>query len=188
MLVVAGAMLAPSGAVLAADSAAEGAVRSAGDCTQIDLRFQTLDAPLTDAEIAELRARRHAESLNAFERCITQASRAAGNGSGTGSGGGNSTAGVAASGISGTNPTASATNTPPTEAPPEIEVASETTESQQPPQQANGRAPEDIPPADNDSILAAQIRQAAETETDPERQRRLWNEYRKIKGLPTKGS
>lgn len=49
----------------------------------------------------------------------------------------------------------------------------------------NGKLPEDIPPADNDSVLEAQIRQAAINEKDPVIQKRLWNEYRKYKGLPT---
>ncbi len=38
----------------------------------------------------------------------------------------------------------------------------------------------------NDSRLEAQIRLAAMTETDPEKQARLWNEYRRYKGLPLK--
>ena len=48
----------------------------------------------------------------------------------------------------------------------------------------NGKLPEDIPSADNDSVLEAQIRKAAINEKDPEVQKRLWNEYRKYKGLP----
>ena len=51
-----------------------------------------------------------------------------------------------------------------------------------------GKAPEDIPPADNDSVLEAQIRQAAENETDPEIKKKLWDEYRKYKGLPRAGN
>lgn len=51
---------------------------------------------------------------------------------------------------------------------------------------ANGKLPEDIPSADNDSALAAQIRHAAENETDPVKKAQLWNEYRKYKGLPQK--
>ncbi len=47
-----------------------------------------------------------------------------------------------------------------------------------------GRTPEDIPPADNDSVLEAMIRKAATEETDPEVRKRLWNEYRRYKGLP----
>ncbi|MGO1119203.1 hypothetical protein ACTL6U_10875 [Rhodovibrionaceae bacterium A322] len=48
----------------------------------------------------------------------------------------------------------------------------------------NGKIPDDIPPADNDSLLAAQIRKAAENEPDPEKRERLWAEYRKYRGLP----
>jgi len=178
-VLVAGTLLTTSAHLAAADSA--------GDCTEIDLRYETLDAPLTDAEIAELRARRHAESLNAFERCITEASRGAGDGNGSGSGNGTGAgqgSGVAASGISGTTPLPPVAEPPPPSEQQPTEVANETTSSQE----SNGRAPIDIPPADNDSVLAAQIRQAAETETDPERRAKLWNEYRKIKGLPTKDS
>ena len=51
---------------------------------------------------------------------------------------------------------------------------------------ANGKLPEDILSADNDSALAAQIRHAAENETDPVKKAQLWNEYRKYKGLPQK--
>ena len=49
---------------------------------------------------------------------------------------------------------------------------------------SNGKLPDDIPSADNDSVLEAQIRQAAIEETDPELKKKLWNEYRRYKGLP----
>jgi len=52
-------------------------------------------------------------------------------------------------------------------------------------EKSNGKLPEDIPPAQNDDTLAAQIRYAAENETDPVKRKQLWNEYRKYKGLPT---
>ena len=48
----------------------------------------------------------------------------------------------------------------------------------------NGNVPDDIPAADNDSVLEAQIRRAATAETDPEIRAKLWNEYRAYKGLP----
>jgi hypothetical protein len=51
---------------------------------------------------------------------------------------------------------------------------------------ANGALPEDIPDANNDDVIAAQIRLAAEIEKDPVKKDRLWNEYRKYKGLPIK--
>jgi len=48
----------------------------------------------------------------------------------------------------------------------------------------NGKIPDGIPPADNDSVLEAQIRQAAISEKDPKTRNKLWKEYRKYKGLP----
>lgn len=48
----------------------------------------------------------------------------------------------------------------------------------------NGKIPDDIPAADNDSVFEAQIRAAAIAETDPDTQKNLWNEYRRYKGLP----
>ena len=51
----------------------------------------------------------------------------------------------------------------------------------------NGKVPEDIPPADNDSVLEAQIRKAAMNEKDPEVRARLWDEYRKYKGIEKDG-
>ena len=48
---------------------------------------------------------------------------------------------------------------------------------------ANGKQPDDIPSANNDSALAAQIRRAAVNETDPIKKKLLWDEYRKYKGL-----
>ena len=52
------------------------------------------------------------------------------------------------------------------------------------PSLSNGKIPEDIPPSDNDSVLQAQMRAAAMAEQDPKRRAKLWNEYRKYKGLP----
>ncbi|MDQ6997498.1 MAG: hypothetical protein Q9M17_02165 [Mariprofundus sp.] len=52
----------------------------------------------------------------------------------------------------------------------------------------SGKVPDDIPPADNDSVLEEQIRQAAINESDPVIKEKLWNEYRKYKGLPVTGS
>ncbi len=50
----------------------------------------------------------------------------------------------------------------------------------------SGRLPEDIPAADNDDVLEAQLRAAAMQEQDPQMRERLWNEYRRYKGLPLK--
>lgn len=156
------------------------AADSAADCTEIDLRYEKFDAPLTDAEIAELRARRHNASLNAFERCVNAAVGGGGGGGGAGGGGAGQGVGVAAQGIQGSD--ASVVQPPPADRTEPIETSE--SDQDQPTTLANGRAPQDIPSADNDSVLAAQIRRAAETETNPERQAKLWNEYRKIRGLP----
>ena len=48
----------------------------------------------------------------------------------------------------------------------------------------NGKIPDDIPKADNDSAFEVQIRAAAMAETYPDTQKNLWNEYRRYKGLP----
>tara|TARA_B100000686_G_scaffold353967_1_gene461896 strand:+ start:937 stop:1494 length:558 start_codon:yes stop_codon:yes gene_type:complete len=45
----------------------------------------------------------------------------------------------------------------------------------------NGKIPDHIQSVDNDSMLAAQIRRAAENETDPTKKELLWEEYRKYK-------
>lgn len=42
-------------------------------------------------------------------------------------------------------------------------------------------APEGTPDGHDDDVVARQLREAAETETDPELRRRLWEEYRKYK-------
>ena len=49
---------------------------------------------------------------------------------------------------------------------------------------SNGKLPEDIPQDDNDDVLAKQIKNAALKEKDPEKERKIWNEYRKYKNLP----
>jgi len=48
----------------------------------------------------------------------------------------------------------------------------------------NGKTPDDIPDAENESVFEAQIRAAAMAETDPDTKKNLWNEYRRYKGLP----
>ena len=45
------------------------------------------------------------------------------------------------------------------------------------------RTPEDIAVLVDDDIIARQLREAALTEEDPALRERLWEEYRKYKGL-----
>jgi hypothetical protein len=49
---------------------------------------------------------------------------------------------------------------------------------------AAGPVPEDIPVgAQDDDIIARQLREAAMQETDPELREKLWDEYRRYKGI-----
>ena len=50
----------------------------------------------------------------------------------------------------------------------------------------SSKTPEDIPPADNDSVIERQLREAAMAESDPVKQAKLWNKYREYKNLPEK--
>ena len=81
-----------------------------------------------------------------------------------------------ASNIAGTTPQpiAAETNT----------TAAQTNATEQDLRLTNGKTPDDIPDADNDSVFEAQIRAAAMAETDPDTKKNLWNEYRRYKGLP----
>ena len=65
-------------------------------------------------------------------------------------------------------------------------VADESIKQIEPDLGSNSKIPEDIPQDDNDSVLEEQIKIAAMNEKDPEKKKRLWNEYRKYKGLPQK--
>jgi DNA-directed RNA polymerase subunit K/omega len=44
-----------------------------------------------------------------------------------------------------------------------------------------GGPPADIPDGSDDDLVARQMREAAEKETDPELKKKLWEEYRKYK-------
>jgi hypothetical protein len=50
-------------------------------------------------------------------------------------------------------------------------------------EEISARTPEDIPNAADDDIIARQLREAALAEEDPELRERLWEEYRKYRGL-----
>jgi hypothetical protein len=43
--------------------------------------------------------------------------------------------------------------------------------------------PADIPSGEDDDVIARQLREAAMREADPEVRERLWEEYRKYKGI-----
>ena len=48
---------------------------------------------------------------------------------------------------------------------------------------ASGAVPPDIPRGDDDDIVAQQLRQAALEAKDPQEREKLWDEYRKYKGI-----
>jgi hypothetical protein len=45
-----------------------------------------------------------------------------------------------------------------------------------------GSNPGNLPPPEDDDIVARQLREAAQKETDPELKKKLWEEYWKYKG------
>lgn len=50
-----------------------------------------------------------------------------------------------------------------------------------PDQTTSGGVPEDIPDGSDDDVVARQLREAAEKETDPELKKKLWEEYKRYK-------
>lgn len=177
------------------------------DCTEIDLQFE-IDPDLTREENLELMSQQFYESVNKVQHCEQNASANERSDESAEDGGGfEGMAATASTGISGTESAvsdetanmASGANVSSasgalagsaitsngevvtSETMDEGIVGTGTTVTS-----SNGKIPDDIPPADNDSVLAAQIRAAAEIETDPEVREKLWNEYRKYKGISPK--
>ncbi len=130
------------------------------DCEPEGVRFDAGKTPLTRAERIALMDAAFHESLARFDACRTAA-----RGGARGGGGGAEPA--AAAGVRGS----------------EAEASGETRRGVP----GTGKIPEDIPDGENDGVLEAQIRLAATRETDPAVRARLWNEYRKYKGLPVEG-
>lgn len=150
------------------------------DCNSA-MEFDVDDEFLTRSEVIALMNDLFYESLAEYQECIggsaTQSQSDGGGGGGSGSGQNASfIESVAAMGLEGTE-------TPEKQSQTDEVVVS--TQSDVTPVN-NGSPPADIPPADNDNIVAAQIRLAAENETDPVEQAKLWNEYRRYKRLPLK--
>lgn len=180
------------------------------DCTDVSVDYQK-DSSLTREERLRLMDKAFFQSLNKFELCqranrmATAAATAAG-GSDGGANGGNGGGSGGESGKPGENAGMSSIESVASSAMSGTETTQENTHvegssgalkaSQDMPesgsktggnmQGSSGKLPEDIPPAKNDDALAAQIRYAAENETDPAKSKQLWNEYRKYKGLTTK--
>ncbi len=157
------------------------------DCGKSEIRYVD-DPSLTRAERLMRMEQAFFDSVNRFEACeLSQQSSAsdgnAGGDSGAGTDGGAGAATATASQeMQGTEaetfPDSSSDQASPeneTEIPPGHNTSTASAD--------NGAIPEDIPAANNDDAIAAQIRLAAENETDPEIREKLWNEYRKYKGM-----
>lgn len=176
------------------------------DCTDVSVEYED-DPSLTAEERLTLMEQSFYRSLNKFDLCHDASSNS--NGVDAGAGGANGTGdsdsgdaegtSTATSDMSGTEGTSAEKSSEGTAVSISSEISgaeSDTstpasvnsdgqTEGNEPLDELDGGStPEDIPSADNDSVLEAQIRQAAINETDPDVKARLWNEYRKYKGLP----
>lgn len=155
--------------------------QTADGCEVVGINYQ--DNPeLTRAEKLALMEQAFYESLKQFEDCnlsISRGSSSSGDAASGADSGGQSAASEALQGTE-TETEESAVSS----AEPISETGSEETVEQVTTGPSdNGKIPDDIPPADNDDAIAAQIRLAAEAETDPEIREKLWNEYRKYKGM-----
>ncbi|MDQ6988186.1 MAG: hypothetical protein Q9M25_10320 [Mariprofundaceae bacterium] len=176
------------------------------DCTNISVDYEN-DPNLTQQEKIQLMDKALFHSLSKYESCQNNHSSAGGGGSSGGSqgsggaAGGGSGASTASAEMSGTETSETETSENEASAAQQASSASSNgktnadalainekpdahTESIR--AKGSGKTPDDIPPVDNDSVLEAQIRQAAMNEQDPIIKEKLWNEYRKYKGLPVK--
>ena len=174
-------------------TSADEALSSSIDCSNVSINFA--DNPeWTRSERIEAMDKAFFDSVNRFELCNLSNQSSASSTSSAGSGSdGEATESSGSEGEANLNSTASSemsgTEEEPTSAPTDIAEMPETPENTTKPpvtigSDANGGIPEDIPAADNDDVIAAQIRLAAEIEQDPVKKEKLWNEYRKYKGLP----
>lgn len=161
------------------------------NCGEADIRYRD-DPSLSRAQRIVLMEKAFYDSINRFEACkfADQSSSSSANNSGGGSGSGAEGDAEQSDGLSENNATASQEmqgTDPALEIPPSMTEQdmqdSESGITQSPASARNGAVPKDIPAANNDDAIAAQIRLAAESETDPEIREKLWNEYRKYKGL-----
>lgn len=172
---------------------AEEATTPAEDCGEAEIRYS--DSPeLTRAERIALMEKAFFDSVNRFESCNLSDPN---NTSATGSDGGDQGGGENQAGNAGNSSVASQEmqgTEPETETESSIPAQAGTADSDEPSENEggsvvssggadNGAIPEDIPSANNDDAIAAQIRLAAEAEQDPEIKKKLWNEYRKYKGM-----
>ena len=168
------------------------------DCSDPSIIIDQTKGPLTKEERIALMEKAFFSSLNKFDRCQTSTTSAGGsasNSSTSGSrdqGGANGLTGEANNNNNIVNNSVASNEISGSEGQPPSKETKDSginvqgkggTFKKNDTTLTNGKIPEDIPPAQNDSILEAQIRLAAETETDPVKKAKLWNQYRRYKGL-----
>jgi hypothetical protein len=154
------------------------------DCTKASPIEYRDDPTLTRSEKVALMDTAFQKSLSHFEACQISktggagASGSAGVGAGSGGGtGGSGGASMASSSMMGTQSEKQAGESEGVQNAAALSGQENTVEID------NGKVPEDIPAAENDSVLGAQIRKAAMMEQDPIIREKLWDEYRKYKGI-----
>ena len=165
------------------------------DCSEVKIKYAD-DTELTKAEKITLMDKELLRSLSKFDDCkISQTNSSSSGGNSSSSEFGQNTGGgsVASSDMSGTEEPTTEAQSDNDEGDVTNTASSGATEAVNdkyipqlnvPQSSDNGKIPEDILYADNDSVLQAQIRQAAINEKDPKVRAKLWNEYRKYKGKP----
>ena len=159
------------------------------DCSNVEINY--VDKPeWTHSERLEAMDRAFFESVDRFELCNLSNKPGTSSGSASGTNQASSTGSkaglesVASQEITGTE---SESNSSPMNASVDSglpENANNKSIKENGGSRKNGVKPKDIPSAANDDVIAAQIRLAAEIEKDPVKKEKLWNEYRKYKGLP----
>jgi hypothetical protein len=186
-------------------ASAEESLGSTIDCSQVDINY-TDNPDLTNSERLEAMNNAFFESINRFELCNlsnqSSSSSSTANAAESSASSGSESSAAEETGendesgmISAASPSMSGTeqesSLPESSFPDESDMPENITEEGEVAKTyagngSNGAIPKDIPGANNDDVIAAQIRLAAEIETDPVKKAKLWNEYRKYKGLPLK--
>ena len=170
------------------------------DCTESNLESMQSDFVLTLEEEIAMMDKQLSISLNEFEKCVDEDYKVKKNSESSNSESSNSESSNSESGNT-SNSNSSSNNleekkSVPSESISGAEGSIESTESNNREKNNgqmsqgvsgvtldNGKIPDDIPEDANDSALEKQIRRAAIKAKEPEKKKRLWNEYRKYKGL-----
>lgn len=140
-----------------------GAEEQIENCTSLQIEAENNEM-LTKQEKIEQMNNALFDSIDNYETCVSKMEAQAGGGGGgddEGEGDGGGDGGDSA-----------------TEGPDGEPLANGSSHPPQPTAQNNGAVPKDIPPADNDSVLQARIRAAAEREKDPVKRKKLWDMFR----------